>query len=51
MEAWKTHCPRLSAWEDAIAAGFVDIIRGATSSESIVRLTEAGHETLVSAGG
>ena len=27
MEAWRTHCPRLSAWEDAIAGGLVEVVR------------------------
>lgn len=27
MEAWRTSCPRLSAWEDATSNGLVDLVR------------------------
>jgi hypothetical protein len=27
MEAWRTHCPRLSIWEDALADGLVRVRR------------------------
>jgi predicted transcriptional regulator len=40
MEAWKSSCPRLTVWEDAIADGLVRIQRGN------VLLTEAGAELL-----
>jgi len=40
MEAWKSSCPRLTVWEDAIAHGLVRIQRGN------VLLTEAGKELL-----
>jgi hypothetical protein len=40
MEAWKSSCPRLTVWEDAIADGLVRIQRGT------VLLTEAGTELL-----
>ena len=25
MEAWGTHCPRFSIWEDSVAAGLVEV--------------------------
>jgi hypothetical protein len=37
MEAWRTHCPRLSAWEDSLAGGFV------RRDSSLVSLTDAGR--------
>ena len=40
IEAWKTHCPRLSAWEDALAGGLIAIER--RDGESLVVLTDAG---------
>ena len=40
MEAWKSSCPRLTVWEDAIADGLVRVHRGT------VLLTEAGTELL-----
>jgi hypothetical protein len=27
MEAWTSHCPRLTVWEDAIAGGLVEVRR------------------------
>lgn len=27
MDAWQSHCPRLTVWEDAIAAGLVEVGR------------------------
>jgi len=36
LEAWKTSCPRLSVWEDAIAERLVRIERGS------VLVTDAG---------
>jgi hypothetical protein len=46
MEAWKTHCPRLSAWEDALESRLVAVVRDGGPSESTVRLTDAGREAL-----
>ena len=40
MEAWKTSCPRLSVWEDAVADGLVYTRRGG------VQLTPAGSEAV-----
>lgn len=40
VDVWKTSCPRLSVWEDAIADGLVRIDRGS------VRLTAAAVELL-----
>ena len=40
MEAWKTSCPRLAVWEDALADGLVRIDRGR------VLLTDLGTEAL-----
>ena len=28
MEAWTSHCPRLTVWEDAIADGLVEVGQG-----------------------
>ena len=40
IEVWKTSCPRLAVWEDALADKLVRIDRG------IVRLTAAGTRLL-----
>jgi hypothetical protein len=40
IETWKTSCPRLSVWEDAVSDGLVRVVRGS------VLLTEAGRALL-----
>jgi hypothetical protein len=42
IDAWKTHCPRLSAWEDALVAGLIAVERNG-DGESHVVLTAAGR--------
>src|SRR5215475_3726235 len=42
MEAWRSTCPRLSIWEDAILDGLVAFEGGATRNESRVTLTQKG---------
>jgi hypothetical protein len=44
MEAWRTSCPRLSAWEDATNDGLVQVEQAdaATQGEAVVCLTERG---------
>jgi hypothetical protein len=44
MDAWKTSCPRLSIWEDAVGDGLVRVERRE------VVLTDAGRLTLSRAG-
>lgn len=45
MEAWRTSCPRLPVWEDAVEAGLVEIVAGAEPGMCAceVRLTVAGR--------
>jgi hypothetical protein len=43
MEAWKSSCPRLTVWEDALADGLVRVDRGR------VLLSPAGTELLAHA--
>lgn len=40
MDAWKTHCPRLSIWEDALIEGLIEVRHG------VVRLTDSGVSAL-----
>ena len=49
MEAWRSTCPRLSIWEDAILDGLVAFEGGATRNQSRVTLTPKGR-ALLSAG-
>ena len=37
MEAWRSTCPRLSVWEDAIIDGLVRIENGADRAVSLTR--------------
>lgn len=48
MEAWRTSCPRLPVWEDAVEGGLVEIVRGDEPGldASEVRLTDAGRDLL-----
>jgi hypothetical protein len=43
MEAWKSQCPRLTVWEDAIADGLVTVGRDG------VLLTSGGQRALTAA--
>jgi hypothetical protein len=49
MEAWRSSCPRLSIWEDALGDGLVRIEPGATRNESRVVLTSRGRALLEAA--
>ena len=40
MESWRTSCPKLPVWEQAVDSGFVSIDKG--RGESAVRVTPAG---------
>lgn len=42
MDAWRTSCPRLPVWEDAVDLGLVE------REEGFVVLTEAGKDLLAS---
>jgi hypothetical protein len=48
MEAWRTSCPRLPVWEDAVDAALV-IRRVADTLGPIVELTAAGRSALAAA--
>ena len=45
MEAWRTSCPQLTVWEDAVDRGFCARARGG-NGESLVRITEDGRAFL-----
>jgi hypothetical protein len=46
MEAWRTSCPRLTVWEDAVDLGYVARRREA-EGEAVVALTVLGQRRLV----
>ena len=47
MDAWRSNCPRLSVWEDALIAGLVRVVRGTDGSR--VTLTPRGRAALEAA--
>jgi hypothetical protein len=51
MAAWRTSCPRLPVWEDALDGGLVRLepVPGAAMAESAVVLTSRGRALLVDA--
>ena len=44
MAAWRTSCPKLPVWEDAVDRGLV--VTGAADGRAVVRVTPAGRELL-----
>jgi hypothetical protein len=48
MEAWRSTCPRLSVWEDAVIDGLVRIENGGSQA---IALTPRGRALLGNAAG
>ncbi len=48
MEAWRTSCPRLTIWEDAIDAGLIMRVHDAGQPQRIA-LTNRGRALLLAA--
>jgi hypothetical protein len=47
IEAWRTSCPRLTVWEDALDRGLVACVRdGGPDGALLVAATEAGRAAL-----
>ena len=46
MASWRSTCPRLSTWEDALADGLIEVAAGATLDQSVVKLTQRGRAVL-----
>ena len=45
IDAWHSHCPRLTIWEDALIDGLIRI-RRVEKNRSIVELTSRGRTAL-----
>jgi hypothetical protein len=45
MDFWRTSCPRLTVWEDAVDGGYVARKREGRM-EAVVEVTPLGHELL-----
>lgn len=48
IEAWRTSCPRLTVWEDAVDRGLVACVR--REGELVVAATERGRAAVVGRG-
>ena len=48
LDVWRTSCPRLTVWEDAVDRGFV--ARQFTGRQLMVDVTEKGREFLAEHG-
>jgi hypothetical protein len=47
IEAWRSNCPRQSAWDDALTDGLIEVVRnGAGLNGSSVSLTATGRDAL-----
>lgn len=48
LEAWRTSCPRLMVWEEAVERGLVEtrVVNGGL----VVHVTESGHELIAEVG-
>lgn len=50
MEAWRTTCPRHSAWEDALLDGLIEVIENRDALQSsMVAVTTRGRAVLETA--
>ena len=47
VDVWRTSCPRLAVWEDALADGLVRVV--ASGGRAQVELTELGRRSLLTA--
>jgi hypothetical protein len=50
MDAWRTSCPRLTVWEDALAAGLIRVEHGQTRRAALITLTPQGRAALAARG-
>ena len=46
MDAWRTNCPRMPIWEDALSAGLIRVEPGGSMRERRVSLTADGKKLL-----
>ena len=47
MEAWQSHCPRFTVWEDALERELIHLESG-SAANCAVRLTGLGRAALIS---
>jgi len=51
MEAWQSHCPRQTIWEDAIIEGYIQVNRSESLPDAEVILTARGKAILYGTNG
>ncbi|MBY0332680.1 MAG: hypothetical protein K2X49_18650 [Acetobacteraceae bacterium] len=44
IEAWRTSCPRLTVWEDAVERGLISCVR--KDGTLLIEATERGREAI-----
>ena len=47
MDAWRTSCPRLSVWEDALESGLFRVEASNLKDNALLSLTEKGTSALM----
>lgn len=50
MEAWRTSCPRLTVWEDAVERGYLVRSGGGAGQGAVIAVTEQGYAFLLARG-
>ena len=46
MDAWQSHCPRQTIWEDAMIDGYIELNRQVADRDPAVTLTPRGRALL-----
>lgn len=46
IDTWRSNCPRLAVWEDALSDRLVEVVRGPNGNRSTVVLTARGLDVL-----
>ena len=46
IDAWQSHCPRQTIWEDAMIEGYIKLDRNGSERDPVVTLTERGWKFL-----
>ena len=51
MDAWRTSCPRLSIWDDAVLEGLIAFDQCGSMDDAKVTVTQRGRELLLNVRG
>jgi hypothetical protein len=50
MDAWRTTCPRMPIWENAVSEGLIRLDGHGAMRERVVSLTRRGKSLLITSG-